>query len=62
MTVAMYAAQYGYIKNLPKKLYHDPTLKNNNIRTVAILMSMNGYIKDLPGEFYHDACITDKDG
>ena len=51
MTVAMLAACYGCIKDLPVEFYHDPIIQDNRGRTVAMIAILYKNIKDLPVEF-----------
>ena len=44
MTVAMYAAIYKHIKDLPKELYHDPLITDEDGCTVAMIAAMYGCI------------------
>lgn len=47
-------------KQIPKNLFHDPTLKNNDGETVAILYAKNGLIP--PKEWHHDPSVHDAFG
>lgn len=44
-------------KPIPKNLFHDPELKNNNGETVAIIYARNGLVP--PKEWHHDPTICD---
>ena len=58
----MVAVMFGHIKNLPKELYHDPTLKDINGWTVAMYAAASGCIKYLPKELYHDPTLKNNRG
>ena len=47
-TVAMIAADSGYLKDLPSHWSHDSTLHDIWLRTVGMIAADSGYIKDLP--------------
>ena len=42
--MAMFAVEFGYINDLPREFYHDPTLKDNCGLTVAMHATMDDCI------------------